>query len=93
MVASIPSPPSSKNAQARAALEVGAVVAERFRIVGVIGEGRSGTVYAAEHVVLHKKVALKILHPELTDTPDGVARFEREAMATARAGGFQVSGD
>jgi len=84
VVASIPSPPSSKNAQARVALEVGAVVAERFRIVGVIGEGRSGTVYAAEHVVLQKKVALKILHPELTDTPDGVARFEREAMATAR---------
>lgn len=84
MVASIPSPPSSKNAQARVALEVGAVVAERFRIVGLIGEGRSGTVYLAEHVVLQKKVALKILHPELTDTPDGVARFEREAMATAR---------
>ena len=68
----------------RAPLEAGAVIAERYKILTLLGEGATGTVYAAEHVLLHKKVAVKILHSELTEMPDGVARFEREAMATAR---------
>ncbi len=68
----------------RAPLEAGAVIAERYKILALLGEGATGTVYAAEHVLLHKKVAVKILHSELTEMPDGVARFEREAMATAR---------
>lgn len=80
----ISSPPLTKAAKARAPLEVGAVIAERYRILKLLGEGATGIVYAAEHVLLHKKVAIKILHPELTAMPDGVARFEREAMATAR---------
>ena len=69
---------------ARAPLEEGAVIGERYRIIKLLGEGATGTVYAAEHIPLRKKVAVKILHPELTDTPEGVARFEREAMATSR---------
>jgi len=83
VAASIPSPPP-KPAPARVPLEPGAVVADRYRILELLGEGRSGTVYVVEHVLLQKKVALKVLHPELTDTPESVARFEREAMATAR---------
>ncbi len=69
---------------ARSPLEEGAVIGERYRIIKLLGEGATGTVYAAEHIPLRKKVAVKILHPELTDTPEGVARFEREAMATSR---------
>jgi eukaryotic-like serine/threonine-protein kinase len=78
------SPAAKIERVARAPLQVGAVIGERYRVVKLLGEGATGTVYAAEHIPLRKKVAIKILHPELTDTPEGVARFEREAMATSR---------
>ena len=42
-----------------------------------------GKVYAAEHVLMRKRLAVKILHRELTAVPEVVARFEREAMAAA----------
>jgi serine/threonine-protein kinase len=73
-------------------LQPGVVVGDRYRIGRLLGEGRTGTVYVAEHVLLQKKVALKVLHPDLTDTPEGVARFEREAMATARIEHPNVAG-
>jgi serine/threonine-protein kinase len=42
-----------------------------------------GRVYAAEHVLMRKKLAVKVLHRELTTVPEVVKRFEREAMAAA----------
>ena len=88
----VSNPPPARSASARIALDVGAVVAGRYRIVRLLGEGSTGTVYAAEHALLHKKVAVKVLHPELTNVPDGIARFEREAMATARIEHQNVAG-
>ena len=42
-----------------------------------------GRVYAAEHVLMRKRLAIKVLHRELTTMSEVVARFEREAMAAA----------
>lgn len=42
-----------------------------------------GRVYAAEHVLLRKKVAVKLLRAERAHVPEVAARFEREAMASA----------
>ncbi|MGE3670365.1 MAG: protein kinase, partial [Polyangiaceae bacterium] len=42
-----------------------------------------GRVYSAEHVMMRKRVAVKVLHSELTRVPEVVGRFEREAMAAA----------
>jgi len=78
------SPPPEKPTKVHASIAADTLIGERYRIVKKLGEGASGTVYVAEHVLLHKRIALKILHPELTDTSEGVARFEREAMATSR---------
>jgi eukaryotic-like serine/threonine-protein kinase len=62
---------------------IGTVLAERYFVHSLIGEGGMGKVYAAEHVLMHKRVAIKVLHKELTALPDVVRRFEREAMAAA----------
>jgi len=59
------------------------MLAERYRIDALLGEGAMGKVYAAEHVMMHKRLAVKVLHRELTVVPELVARFEREAMAAA----------
>jgi serine/threonine protein kinase len=60
---------------------VGTMVGGRYHIDGILGEGGMGTVYAAEHALMRKRVALKIMHPVMSQNPDMVARFEREAMA------------
>ncbi|MBI3202721.1 MAG: serine/threonine protein kinase [Myxococcales bacterium] len=62
---------------------VGSVLSDRYRLDSLLGEGGMGKVYAAEHVMMRKKLAVKILHRELTAVPEVVARFEREAMAAA----------
>ncbi len=45
-----------------------------------------GTVYAAQHLLLDQRVALKRLHPELASDESSVARFLREARAAAAIG-------
>src|SRR5580658_265550 len=62
---------------------LGTILSGRYRIDKIIGEGGMGVVYAAEHLHIRKRVAVKILHPEMSRMPEVVARFEREAMAAA----------
>jgi serine/threonine protein kinase len=62
---------------------VGTTLADRYRIDALIGEGGMGRVYSAEHVLMRKRLAIKVLHRELTTMTEVVARFEREAMAAA----------
>jgi len=63
---------------------VGRVLADRYRVESLLGSGGMGSVYRAEHVLMKKAVALKVLHREMTYHPEVVARFEREAIAAAR---------
>ena len=61
----------------------GAIVASRYRVVRKLGEGGMGAVHLVEHVHMRKPFALKVLHPEAMRSPELVARFEREAVASA----------
>ena len=65
-------------------LSIGDVVADRYRIDAVLGEGGMGIVYRVEHTHLHKVLALKVLLPAWSSIPEVVARFEREAVAAGR---------
>jgi serine/threonine-protein kinase len=64
--------------------EIGVVIAERYRIVELLGQGGMGAVYRAEHLQLAKPVAIKLLRPEISARKDSDARFQREALAGAR---------
>jgi serine/threonine-protein kinase len=62
---------------------VGQTIGGRYRIDRLLGEGGMGAVYEAEHTLMHKRVAVKVLHAEMSQMSEVVARFEREAMAAA----------
>jgi serine/threonine protein kinase len=62
---------------------LGTILSGRYRIDKILGEGGMGIVYAAEHLHMRKRLAVKILHPEMSRLPEVVERFEREAMAAA----------
>ena len=62
----------------------GDIIADRYRVVAPIGRGAMGTVYRAEHVQISKVMAIKLLHRELQQNPENVARFHREAESASR---------
>jgi serine/threonine protein kinase len=62
------------------------LVADRYRVIRKLGEGGMGSVYLAEHVVIEKRMALKVLAPELARRSDLVARFLQEARSASRIG-------
>src|SRR5262245_24228360 len=62
---------------------IGTVLGGRYRLEVLLGSGAMGRVYRAEHVHMKKPLAVKILNPEHTKSPELVARFEREATAAA----------
>ena len=65
---------------------VGTVLDGSYRIEGLLGEGGMGAVYAATHLRLEKRVAVKVMARELTANPEALARFRREALVTSGLG-------
>jgi serine/threonine protein kinase len=59
---------------------IGSVLASRFRLLEVIGEGGMGRVYRAEEIGPGNSVAVKLLHSEVAGVEQMVQRFEREAQ-------------
>jgi len=55
----------------------------KYRVGSRLGRGGMGSVYKAVDETLHREVAIKRLHPDLSD-PDVLKRFRAEAMALAR---------
>ena len=65
-----------------AEVSIGSVLAG-YRIEGVAGEGGMGRVYRATQIALNRRVALKLIVPELAGDVDFRARFTRESHLTA----------
>jgi len=63
---------------------IGRVLDDRYRVDRLLGEGGMGAVFVAEHLTLHKEVALKVVRKELAGNGEVATRFAREAMATAQ---------
>ena len=74
---------SASSAAAKSAV-VGSVIGGRYQVRRLCGEGGMGRVYEAEHIDIGKRVALKILHPAYSQTPDLVERLRREARAASK---------
>src|SRR5579864_4145211 len=62
----------------------GDVIAGKYSLVRLIGEGGMGVVFEATHVRLRQRLAIKVLRPDVPDFGEVVARFEREARAAAQ---------
>jgi serine/threonine protein kinase len=56
----------------------------RYHIVEVLGQGGMGTVYKAQHRLMERLVALKVIDRGLTGNPAVVERFRREVKAAAQ---------
>jgi hypothetical protein len=55
----------------------------QYRLKELIGAGGMGEVHLAEHVLLRRPCAIKLIRPERAGDPKNLARFEREVQATA----------
>ena len=63
---------------------IGTVLSERYRLESKLGSGGMSTVYLALDETLERRVAIKVMHREMTDQPDQIERFRRESRAVAQ---------
>ncbi|MBL9024998.1 MAG: protein kinase [Myxococcales bacterium] len=71
-------------------LQPGQILADKYRIVRMIGHGGMGSVYEGENVRIRRRVAIKTLHAGVSQKPDVLERFEREAQAAGRIGSEHI---
>jgi len=69
--------------EAPATTEVGPLVLGGFRVGRLLGAGGMGQVYEAHDPHLDRRVAVKVIHPQVAADPKARARFLREAKAAA----------
>jgi serine/threonine-protein kinase len=69
----------------------GTLLAGKYRVERVIGQGGMAVVVAAKHLQLRETVAVKLLHPHVLANPRSAERFLREARVTMRLRGEHVA--
>jgi eukaryotic-like serine/threonine-protein kinase len=71
--------------------EIGSVVDDKYRIESLLGAGGMGFVFAAQHIQLGHRVALKVLHSSSLSNHEVTERFLREGRALARLQGEHIA--
>ncbi|WP_394823674.1 serine/threonine protein kinase [Pendulispora albinea] len=61
----------------------GEIIAGKFRVERVLAVGGMGMVFAAQHMIMGQRVAVKMLLPDALIVPSAIERFHREAQAAA----------
>ncbi|WP_437554506.1 serine/threonine-protein kinase [Sorangium sp. So ce367] len=69
---------------------VGEIIDGKYRIVRLLGQGGMGAVFEGENLRIRRRVAIKLLHANISSQAESVARFEREAQAAARIGSDHI---
>jgi eukaryotic-like serine/threonine-protein kinase len=94
----LPSPPSSTGGgsdrprtttgpmRAIAPIGRGHILERRYEVLRTIGAGAMGTVYECQHLLLKRKVAVKVLHASTAASPVSVRRFRHEARIAGALG-------
>lgn len=77
-------PPSSGMPVVPTGELVGRVIAGKYKLESMIGQGVSAVVFKARHIDLKRNVAVKILHEQKLDDPQFVGRFKAEALAASK---------
>ncbi len=68
----------------------GRLLSGKFRFVKMLGEGGMGSVWRARHELVHKDLAIKLMHPEFASNPNILERFRNEATAAGRIGNAHI---
>lgn len=68
-------------------MRTGETILGKYQIGSLLGVGGMAAVYTAEHLMLRREIALKILHKRFAVDKELAARFVREARETAAVGG------
>jgi serine/threonine-protein kinase len=74
----------SSGVAASLGIEIGDIIAEKYRIEAVLGAGGMGVVFAARHIALNGQFALKFLSSQALSNAHAVGRFYREAQAAVK---------
>jgi tetratricopeptide (TPR) repeat protein/tRNA A-37 threonylcarbamoyl transferase component Bud32 len=62
---------------------IGTVLADRYKVLSVLGRGGMSIVYKARHQLMDRVVAIKMLHAQLVSDPQSLNRFQLEAKAVS----------
>jgi eukaryotic-like serine/threonine-protein kinase len=74
------SPRPSSEAASKGQLEPGTLLADRFEIIQLLGQGGMGAVYKGRDIELDRLVALKLIRPDLASHPEILRRFKQELI-------------
>jgi eukaryotic-like serine/threonine-protein kinase len=66
-------------------IDVGSTVGN-YVVRSLLGEGGMGRVWLAEHPLIGRKMAVKVIHPDFARNPEALSRFFTEALAATRIG-------
>ena len=75
-----PTPTTERIAGSLEAIQPGTLLANRYEIIHLLGQGGMGAVYQAKDRELDRLVALKLIRPELARRPENLQRFKQELI-------------